>query len=236
MIMKLKLLALAIVVAVGLIGGASAYAQSSCPRIEPVDVTSLLIAPPCDGCDITKAELAELQTLQQSRTAEMVKHASDDYTRTVERFLAGMTPSIMVDNVGAADQLFACTADMTEDTIAAAKTKFNRTRPYRLPGNDLHVLKTIKANDAPSYPSSHSAFGTVTGLILIEMAPELRKQISARIDDFGLSRLISGVHYRSDVYAGEVAGAAIAASLFADRDFRAELEKVEPDFRKAIGY
>jgi acid phosphatase (class A) len=235
--MKLKLLTSAmLVVGVGLVCRASAYAQPPCPTIDPVDVTALLLPPSCDDCAITKAELAELQALQQSRTADVVKHASDDYTRTVERFLAGMTPSITVENVGAADYLFTCAADKTEDTIAEAKTKFNRTRPYKLPDNNLQVLKTVKANDAPSYPSGHSAFGTVTGLILIEMAPELRKQISARIEDFGLSRLLSGVHFRSDVYAGEVAGAAVAASLFANRDFRAQLEKVEPDLRKAIGY
>ena len=98
------------------------------------------------------------------------------------------------------------------------------------------MLKPIAANDTPSFPSAHAAFGAVTGLILIEMAPELRERISARIEDFGLSRLISGVHYRSDVYAGEFVGAAIAASLLADRDFRAELEKVKPDLRKAIGH
>lgn len=235
--MKIRVPTVAMLAAVaGLVVCASARAQSSCPRIEPVDVTSLLLPPPCDACDITKGELAELQALQKSRTPDMVKHASDDYTRTVERFLAGMTPSIMVENVGAADHLFACATETTEDAIDAAKTKFNRTRPYRLPDNGLQVLKTIPANDAPSFPSAHAAFGIVTGLILIAMAPELRERISARIKDFGLSRLISGVHYRSDVYAGEFAGAAIAASLFADRHFRAELEKVKPDLRKAIGH
>ena len=235
--MKIRVSTLAMLAAVaGLVACAPAHAQSSCPRIQVVDVTSLLLPPPCDACVITKAELAELQALQKSRTPDMVKHASDDYTRTVERFLAGMTPSITLENIGAADHLFACAADMTEEAIDAAKTKFNRTRPYRLPDNGLQVLKTIPANDAPSYPSAHAAFGTVTGLILIEMAPELRERISARIEDFGLSRLISGVHYRSDVYAGEFAGAAIAASLFTDRDFRAELEKVRPNLRKAIGH
>ena len=235
--MKIRAPTFAILAAVaGLVVCAPAHGQSSCPRIAPVDVTSLLLPPPCDACDITKAELAELQALQKSRTPDTVKHASDDYTPTVERFLAGMTPPIMVDNVGAADHLFACAAYTMEDAIDAAKTKFNRTRPYRLPDNGLQVLKTIPANDAPSFPSAHAAFGTVTGLILIEMASELRERISARIEDFGLSRLISGVHYRSDVYAGEFAGAAIAASLFTDRDFRAELEKVRPNLRKAIGH
>ena len=235
--MKITVPLLAMLAAVaGLVICASAHAQSSCPRIEPVDVTSLLLPPPCDACGITSAELAELQALQKSRTPDAIKHASDDYARTIERFLAGMTPSIMVENVGAADHLFACAADTTEDAIDAAKAKFNRTRPYRLPDNGLQVLKPIAANDTPSFPSAHAAFGAVTGLILIEMAPELRERISARIEDFGLSRLISGVHYRSDVYAGEFAGAAIAASLLAGRDFRAELEKVKPGLRKAIGY
>jgi acid phosphatase (class A) len=235
--MKIRKPTLAMLTAVaGLVVCTSAHAQSSCPRIEPVDVASLLLPPPCDACDITKAELAELQALQKSRTPDTVKHASDDYTRTVERFLAGMTPSIMVEKVGAADRLFACAADTTEDAIGAAKAKFNRARPYTLPDNGLQVLKTIPVNDTPSFPSAHAAFGTVAGLILIEMAPELRERISARIEDFGLSRLISGVHYRSDVYAGEFAGAAIAASLLADRDFRAELERAKPDLRKAIGY
>jgi acid phosphatase (class A) len=235
--MKTTVPTLAVLAAVaGLAVCGCAHAQSSCPRIESADVTSLLLPPPCDTCDITKAELAELQALQKSRTPDMVKHASADYTRTVERFLAGMTPAITVENVGAADHLFACAAETTEHAIDAAKAKFNRTRPYRLPDNGLQVLKTIPANDAPSFPSAHAAFGSVTGVILVAMAPELRDRISARIGDFGLSRLISGVHYRSDVFAGEFAGAAIAAALLADRDFRAELEKVKPDLRKAIGY
>ena len=160
----------------------------------------------------------------------MVKHASDDYTRTVERFLAGMSPPIVVTNVGAADHLFECATETTESAITAAKAKFNRTRPYRLPNNDLQVLKAIKANDAPSFPSSHSAFGTVTGLILVEMVPELRERISARIKDFALSRLISGVHFRSDVYAGEVAGAAIAASFICGSRLSGRIGKSEARF------
>lgn len=231
----LKLMAILLVGA--FVGRVSVHAQpaASCPNVEPVDLSTLLLPPPCDRCAITRAELAELQSLQKSRTPEMVKHASGDYTRTVERFLAGMSVPIKVDSVGAADALFQCAAKITEDAVGAAKMKFHRTRPYDLPNNGLRVLKKIAANDDPSFPSGHAAFGMVTGLVLDEMAPELRKRISARIEDFGLSRLISGVHFRSDVYAGEVSGAAVAASLLANSDFRAQLEKAKPDLRKSIG-
>jgi acid phosphatase (class A) len=216
---------------------ASAQAQPApCPKIEPIDLSTVLLAPPCDTCAITRAELAELQALQTVRTSATVQHATEDYTRTVERFLAGMDLPVIVDNVGAADPLFKCINEMSEDAIQAAKAKFHRTRPYRLPDNGLQALKEIPANDSFSFPSGHANFGMVTGLVLISMVPELRERISARIEDFGLSRLISAVHFRSDVYAGELSGAAVAASLFANRDFRTEVARVTPDVRKAIGH
>jgi len=215
----------------------SVHAQSApCPEVKPIDLSTVLLAPPCDTCAITRAELAELQVLQTARTPATVQHATDDYTRTVERFLAGMSAPIIVDNVGAADPLFKCISEVSEDAIQAAKTKFHRARPYKLPNNGLQVLKQIPANDSFSFPSGHASFGMVTGLVLAAMVPELRERISARIEDFGLSRLISAVHFRSDVYAGELSGAAVAASLFANPDFRAEVVRVTPDVRKAVGY
>jgi len=207
----------------------------ACPNIEPLDLSSLLLAPPCDSCDITKAELVELQQLQKSRTPEMVKHASDDYTRTLDRFLGGIGIPTDAEKMASAQPLFACVAQITEDAVDKAKLKFNRTRPYNLPDNELQVLKAISPHDTSAYPSGHSAFGMVTGLILIETVPELRERILSRIEDFGFSRLISGVHFRSDVYAGEIAGALIAQALFADNGFRSQIEDAKPALRKAAG-
>lgn len=225
-----------LVLIASLFASSAVNAQPACPNIEPVDLSSLLLAPPCDSCEITKAELVELQALQGSRTPEMVAHASADYTRTVERFLAGMSSPIKVDSVGAAEALFKCAAKITEDAVDKAKMKFHRTRPYALPASGLHVLKRVLSTDDPSFPSGHAAFGAVTGLVLSEMVPELRERISARIEDFGFSRLVSGVHFRSDVYAGEISGAATAASLLANNDFRSQIEEAKPALRKAIGY
>jgi acid phosphatase (class A) len=226
----------ALVLIASLLANGFVNAQPACPTVEPLDLSSLLLPPPCDSCDITKAELAELQKLQASRTPDMVTHASDDYKRTVERFLAGMSSPITVTSVGAAEPVFECAAKITEDAVGKAKMKFHRTRPYELPGNGLHVLKSIPPYDDPSFPSAHAAFGMVTGVLLSEMVPELRERISARIEDFGFSRLVSGVHFRSDVYAGELSGAAVAAALLANDAFRSQLEAAKPALRKSIGY
>jgi acid phosphatase (class A) len=72
-------------------------------------------------------------------------------------------------------------------------------------------------------------------MVLAEMIPEKKEALYKRIQDYGYSRIVSGAHFRSDVYAGNVAGAAIAASLLSNETFRNELNDVKSELRKAAG-
>jgi acid phosphatase (class A) len=72
-------------------------------------------------------------------------------------------------------------------------------------------------------------------MVLAEMIPEKKEALYKRIQDDGYSRIVSGAHFRSDVYAGNVAGAAIAASLLSNETFRNELNDVKSELRKAAG-
>ena len=110
-----------------------------------------------------------------------------------------------------------------------------RTRPYRLHESKLHTLKKLSDRDSTSYPSGHATYGAVVGMVLVEMLPEKKEQIYKRIQDYGYSRLVSGAHFRSDVYAGNIAGAAIAASLLNQEPFRDEFKQVKVELRKAVG-
>jgi acid phosphatase (class A) len=67
------------------------------------------------------------------------------------------------------------------------------------------------------------------------MIPEKKDAIYRRIQDYGYSRIVSGAHFRSDVYAGNVAGAAIAAALLNDENFRNQLKEVKGELRKDVG-
>jgi acid phosphatase (class A) len=67
------------------------------------------------------------------------------------------------------------------------------------------------------------------------MLPEKKADIYKRIADYGFSRMVAGVHFRSDVEAGKILGAAIAASLFADPAFRDEFVLAKACVRKAVG-
>ena len=209
---------LAFVAFLALFSLSAAAADPSCPD-PAVPLSVLLMPPPKSDSAQTKAELQELLRLQESRTPDQAKHVRDDDHRTLERFLGGI--GIKVESLSASAN-------------REAKNTFNRTRPYRLPHNNLHTLKKLSDRDSPSYPSAHATYGAVMGMVLAEMIPEKKEELYKRIQDYGYSRIVSGA-LRGDVYAGNVAGAAIAASLLSKETFRNELNDVKGELRKAAG-
>ena len=223
------------VIVLCLFDGAQAIAAESDCQKPAVPLSALLMPPPRQGSAETNAELRELQRLEKSRTAQQIRHASSDHEQSPARFLGEI--GIKVGTLPRfADHFFKCIADIAEDQTAQAKQFFKRPRPYKLPHNGLHPLKKMGDVDSPSYPSGHATYGTVIGLVLAEMLPEKKQEIFKRIEDYGYSRMVSSVHFRSDVYAGEVAGGAIAARLFMNAVFRDEFQQAKNELRKAISY
>ncbi|MBI4725584.1 MAG: phosphatase PAP2 family protein [Rhodomicrobium sp.] len=112
---------------------------------------------------------------------------------------------------------------------------FCRKRPFLTKGNRLRPLRKKKLHESFSYPSGHATYGAFAGFLLAEMVPEKRAEIYARIEDYARSRLVSGVHFRSDVEAGKLLGAAVAMSVFDRADLRGEFETAKTCVRGALG-
>jgi acid phosphatase (class A) len=212
----------------------------ACPAVSagPNNVLIKLLAPPpCDDCEQTKAELAELNQIEASRTEAETKHATDDITISVPRFLDGADikfDGALLDKCVGKDTFFDKLSKLTRATSDAAKNTFCRTRPYDLPGGTTHPLQQVK--NSASYPSGHTTWGTAIGTVLAEMAPEKREEIIARIADYAHSRMVAGVHYRSDVDAGKALGALLAAHEFAgDEEFKAGYSEATACVRGALG-
>ncbi len=94
------------------------------------------------------------------------------------------------------------------------KMPFAATGPTRVANNGLQPIKEALPDDSYSYPSGHSAYGATLGILLSQMLPEKKSEIYARINDYARSRMVAGVHYRSDVEAGKLIGAAIGVNLW----------------------
>jgi acid phosphatase (class A) len=109
-------------------------------------------------------------------------------------------------------------------STARAKSRYNRPHPFVLnkkPTCTPDEEGQLKASG--SYPSGHAAVGWAWALILCEIAPEQTDAILARGRAFGESRMVCNVHWQSDVMEGRIMGAAVAARLHADPQFRADV-------------
>jgi acid phosphatase (class A) len=227
-----------VVAAISLSRPASAGADDkSCARGPDDHATALiklLSPPPCDDCEETKAEVKELSQIQGARTQDDEKHAKDDIEITVNRFLDGAGIKFDAALLVKCSAFFDKLSKLTHDAADEAKKTFCRTRPYDLPGNTLRPLQQVK--NSPSYPSGHTTYGTLIAAVLAEMLPERRDQIYARAADYGHSRLVAGVHFRSDVDAGKALGATLAADEFAnDDEFKTAFPVATACVRDALG-
>jgi membrane-associated phospholipid phosphatase len=119
--------------------------------------------------------------------------------------------------------------DITKQTkvvSGAAKVTWDRKRPFIA---DPSIKPCVDLEKTASYPSGHATRGMVWALVLAEIFPEHRDALLARGREFGEDRSLAGLHYPSDVVAGQKLGAEIAKRLLADPDFRAKLDKAKEE-------
>ena len=102
-----------------------------------------------------------------------------------------------------------------------AKEHYKRRRPYVAHGDASCTPREQHKDD--SYPSGHASIGWAWALSLAEIAPDRADAILARGLAFGQSRVVCGVHWKSDVEAGRVVGAAVVSRLHADKVYAAQL-------------
>src|SRR5690606_21479592 len=87
-----------------------------------------------------------------------------------------------------------------------------------------------------SYPSGHAAVGAMMAIVLADMVPERRAELFARGWEYGEARVISGVHFPSDVEAGRILGTILVGLMQADARFQAEFRAARAEVRDALGY
>jgi acid phosphatase (class A) len=113
-----------------------------------------------------------------------------------------------------------------------AKNRYRRVRPFMYFGQEGATCapafeEKLKSNG--SYPSGHATLGWGMALILSEVLPARKDVILQRGYDLGLSRVVCGVHWQSDVDAGFLVGGAVAAQLHNSGEFRDLLRNAQAE-------
>jgi acid phosphatase (class A) len=227
-------LALALVVVASSLAadGPAHAAESKFLAPGTIDAAKLLPPPPADGSPRQLEEMAELHRIEAARTADQLAQAqADAKNETVTMFAAVLGPSFDIAKLPATAQLFGDIANEEVASAKPAKTFFHRARPYT---TDPSLKSCAEKTDKPeftSYPSGHSTVGYAMGVVLASLIPSRAQAILARSEDFAENRLVCGVHYRSDITAGEAFGTVLALDLMRNAAFRREYDAAAAELR-----
>jgi acid phosphatase (class A) len=209
--------------------------HATAPELNPavqVDASAFLPPPPAaNGAQ----ELAERAIVRGPWTAERRQQALED--NAIDPFAA--FDSVLGANFTHAN--FPATFAVLDRAGRAAgfagdPVKFIHRRPRPFV-SDSSITPCITNDErlraSFSYPTGHGALGFAWALVLAELVPSRADAIIERGRDFGWSRIVCGVHYPSDLSAGQIVASAAVARLHADADFRQMMDAARAELAAA---
>ena len=206
-----------------------AFARSErTPYVAPdqFDLQALLGDPPAENSPEHKAEVDRLLDLQASRTPAEEHRCKDEEEVTVFAFATVLGDSFSEQNLPLTGKLMADANDDLKGIVSMGKKKWGRVRP---PLADPRIHPCVVLEHTASYPSGHATRGMMWATLLSEIFPDKRDALMTRGRQIGDDRFLAGMHYPSDVAAGQKLGEAVAKKMLQNDAFRTELEKAKQE-------
>ena len=190
-----------------------------------VDASRYLPPPPAAGSAVEKREIKELHAIA-ARSSKALKaiatHDAKDESPDIFNDAIGFDATVKPQTA----KLLQMVMEEEDGGSKAAKAYFHRLRPYAVDPSvrACEPVKPGKVKAANSYPTGHSSLAFSMGLVLASLIPEKSQAILARANEYAEHRLVCGVHYRSDIVAGQQFGTVLALRLMQNPTFRAQME------------
>jgi acid phosphatase (class A) len=194
------------------------------------DPSRYLPPPPAAGSANNKAEFDELKAIAaRSTPAELAQAAHDAKDEKADLFNGAVGFDLMA--LPETSKLLSMVVEEEGADTKAAKTYFHRLRPYAADPSikTCEFVMPGKAGNANSYPSGHATLAFSTGVVLAALLPAKSQAILARASEYAEHRLVCGVHFRSDIVAGQEFGTLLAIKLMENPGFKAQMAKAQAE-------
>lgn len=205
--------------------GRPGYVAGYLPPVQLPDSQALLPPPPAAGSAALAADEDAYRSTRKLRDtprwALAAKDANLNFPKAAETFSCVLAMAISEEATPHLNMLLRRVRADASRANDKAKDHFKRRRPYAQYGDASCTPREKHKDDA--YPSGHASIGWAWALVLAEIAPDRVNAILARGLAYGQSRVVCGVHWKSDVEAGRVVGASVVSRLHADPVFAAQL-------------
>lgn len=199
------------------------------------DSHGLLPAPPAANSAALAADEDAYRSTRKLRDtprwALATKDADLEFPKAAETFSCALAMPISAEATPHLNMLLRRVRADASRATDKAKNYYKRRRPFAVHG-DKNCTPGERLRD-DSYPSGHSSIGWAWALVLAEIAPDRANAILPRGLAFGQSRVVCGVHWKSDVEAGRLVGASVVSRLHADPVFAAQLAAARKEIEGA---
>jgi acid phosphatase (class A) len=234
-----SLTVIALMAAPAFAADAPAVAPAAAPAktmkfLTPAQLTPQLMlpAPPADSSAEGIAELDEVRTVVKTASAERHAQAQWDNDHEDLSAFAALVPGLDPAKLPATKALFDDVVNESSVGVNFSKTYFARKRPFQIDPS-IAICKGEGGAKPTSYPSGHTTLGFTMAVVMSDLFPDKAQAIFVRAQDYGYSRLVCGVHFRSDTVASQVLGTYIGKELLENAAFHKEVEAARAELKAA---
>ena len=203
------------------------------------DLIKSLPAPPEKGSPAFKYDIRRYKWGKNQRNnPERAAMARRDAVWSYEALLAEMSVpfGIALSETGTPEiwKVVVNSLATTDQMRVAPKAHYHRTRPFVYFKEKAFLEDDAQFSGEGSYPSGHTMRSWTAALVLAEINPAAADAIFARAWECGISRVISGAHWQSDVDVTRLGASIGYARLQTSGVFRAQMEKAQEEFRRLV--
>lgn len=216
------------------LGAPSASAQKLNYLGQIIDLTALIPPPPPANSMAQREDLADVIDMQEKRTDVQVERAIADNILSIYRFDDVLGPKFKRQNLPVLDAFMEKAQADARAVLIAAKNAIQRPRPAAASQDVIALGGTPRL--PTGYPSGGVVFTTLTTIVLSNMVPEKRFELSERNHEYAVNRVVLGQHFPRDIRAGEIAGTVIAYALMETPAFMRDLQAARAELRQVLGY
>ena len=179
-------------------------------------------------------EYFRLRTTDPERAAQAVADAdlSDVGVKFAEAFGMAITPETLPETYLLLTRSQECFGSSGSNE---AKRYYKRTRPFvYFESHTLTPDDEVWLRSNYSYPSGHTANYFGHAYILSDLRPERAEALQRRAEQGGISRLIVGAHWASDVAAGKMVAASVYEYLKRNPEYQAQFKKAQEEVQRCL--
>jgi acid phosphatase (class A) len=198
-----------------------------------INIEEFLPNPPLLDSREALEELSLVYKAGQNKSDNLIKLIKSEDKITIFAFADVISPSFNAKLCPKTAKLFKQISDEAGFFIKKSKKFWQRPRPYIIDNKITTIIKEA-ANEKKSYPSGHSTLGQLYAEILINLMPEKKLVLLKKGQEIGWNRVIAGLHYPSDIYAGRFLGHILAKEMLNNLQLQASLKEVAAELENIL--